>query len=146
MKGKNCIMKKRVFFSLSALLILAVVAFGIAAPKAAAQDPTATPAPTQTFVPSAEGTLTIWSDAGRLPALEALGARFTEEYGIPVRIQTMGFGDVRNNLQIGGPAGEGPDILVGGHDWLGQLVTNGLILPIEMSPELVANFDPVAVR
>jgi maltose-binding protein MalE len=136
-------MKKKIFLCLA---VLAITVIGLAVPIASAQDPSATPAPTETFVPSAEGTLTIWSDAGRLPALEALGERFTAEYGIPVRIQTMGFGDVRNNLQIGGPAGEGPDILVGGHDWLGQLVTNGLIVPIEISPEVLANFDPVAVR
>lgn len=98
------------------------------------------------LVPSVEGTLTIWSDAGRLPALEALGQQFTDEYGIPVRIQTMGFGDVRNNLQLGGPVGEGPDIIIGGHDWIGQLYTNGLIAPFAMSEELVAQFDPVAVR
>jgi maltose/maltodextrin transport system substrate-binding protein/arabinogalactan oligomer/maltooligosaccharide transport system substrate-binding protein len=112
----------------------------------ATEAPTETPAPTPTFVPSTEDALTIWSDAGRLPALEALGAAFTEAYGVPVRIQTMGFGDVRNNLQLGGPVGNGPDIVVGAHDWLGQLVGNGLVAPIDASEALLANLDPVAVR
>jgi arabinogalactan oligomer / maltooligosaccharide transport system substrate-binding protein len=122
-------------------LVLLVIPLAVSA-----QDPTETPAPTPTFLPPSEGTLTIWSDAGRLPALEALGASFTEQYGVPVSIQTMGFGDVRNNLQLAGPVGEGPDIIIGAHDWIGQLYTNGLIAPLTLSEELAANFDPVALR
>jgi maltose-binding protein MalE len=139
-------MKTR-YLLISLLTLIVAIFLGVQAPTATwAQDATATPAPTATFVPSTEGTLTIWSDAGRLPALEALGEAFTEAYSVPVRIQTMGFGDVRNNLQLGGPAGEGPDIIVGAHDWLGQLYGNGLIAPLEVSDELLANLDPVAVR
>src|SRR5215207_6820304 len=139
-------MKTR-YLLISLFTLIVAIFLGVQAPTATwAQDATATPAPTATFVPSTEGTLTIWSDAGRLPALEALGEAFTEAYSVPVRIQTMGFGDVRNNLQLGGPAGEGPDIIVGAHDWLGQLYGNGLIAPLEVSDELLANLDPVAVR
>jgi arabinogalactan oligomer / maltooligosaccharide transport system substrate-binding protein len=115
-------------------------------PETTPEPATATPEPTATFVPSVEGALTIWSDAGRLPALEALGNAFTEQYDVPVRIQTMGFGDVRNNLQLGGPVGEGPDIVIGAHDWIGQLYTNGLITPLELDEALLENFDPVAIR
>lgn len=120
------------------MLALIVIPFAVSA-----QDD---PAPTPTFLPPSEGTLTIWSDAGRLPALEAIGQAFTEQYGVPVSIQTMGFGDVRNNLQLAGPVGEGPDIIIGAHDWIGQLYTNGLIAPITISEEVLANLDPVAVR
>lgn len=111
-----------------------------------AQDATATPEPTATFVPSDEGTLTIWADAVKLPAFESIASKFEEKYGVPVRVQVMGFGDIRNNLQLGGPVGQGPDIIVGAHDWIGQLYGNGLISPIDLSPELTANFDPVAIR
>jgi maltose-binding protein MalE len=132
------------------LLVLLMAAFGVQIraqdATAQAEPPTATPAPTETFVPSAEGTLTIWSDAGRLPALESLGKDFTAKYNVPVRIQTMGFGDVRNNLALGGPVGEGPDIIVGAHDWLGQLQSNGLLAPIELSDDLKANFAPVSIE
>ena len=127
------------------LTLIVVLTFALQAPLLA-QDATETPAPTPTFVPSSEDALTIWSDAGRLPALEALGAAFTEAYGVPVRIQTMGFGDVRNNLQLGAPVGNGPDIIVGAHDWLGQLVGNGLVAPVEASDDVLASLDPVAVR
>lgn len=98
------------------------------------------------LLPSAEGVLTVWIDQERLPAIEALAASFTEQFGIEVRVQTMGFGDIRNNLVLGGPVGEGPDIVVGAHDWIGQLYTNGLLLPLELDEELIEQIDPVAIR
>ncbi len=127
------------------LLLVAVVAFSSLS-MAFAQDATAVPEPTATFVPSTEGALTIWSDADRRPAIEAIAKNFTDKFGVEVRVQTMAFGDVRNNLQLGAPVGQGPDLIVGAHDWIGQLYGNGLISPIELSPELLANFDPVAIR
>src|SRR5215470_7847797 len=137
-------MKKRITLIVALVLTLFVgLLFGHVTPRTFAQDATATLAPTatETFVPSAEGTLTIWSDAGRLPAIQAIGEKFTEKYSVPVRVQTMGFGDVRNNLQLGAPVGEGPDIIVGAHDWIGQLYGNGLIAPIDLAPDLAAKFD-----
>jgi maltose-binding protein MalE len=98
------------------------------------------------LLPSAEGVLTIWIDQERLPAIEALAASFTEQFGVEVRLQTMGFGDIRGNLVLGGPVGEGPDIIVGAHDWLGELYTNGLLLPLELDAELIEQIDPVAIR
>jgi maltose/maltodextrin transport system substrate-binding protein/arabinogalactan oligomer/maltooligosaccharide transport system substrate-binding protein len=44
----------------------------------------------------------------------------------------MGSADIRDQLGVAGPAGEGPDILIGAHDWLGQLVSNGLLEPIDL--------------
>lgn len=126
------------------VLVIALLALG-GFSAALAQDPTATPAPTATFVPSAEGTLTIWADDGRVAAIEAAGAKFTEQYSIPIRVQLMDFGGIRNNLVLGGPVGEGPDLIVGAHDWVGQLYGNGLLAPLELSDEVIANIDPVAL-
>jgi maltose-binding protein MalE len=128
-----------------ALLLMLALLFSLVG-MAGAQDPTATPAPTATFVPSAEGTLTVWTDQGRSTAVEAMGKEFTAKYNVPVRTQVMAFGDVRNNLQLGGPVGQGPDIIVGAHDWIGQLSSNGLLSEIELAPEQAAKFDPVALR
>ena len=140
-------MKRSVVFSTFALVLLLIGALMSVQVAAFAQDAaTATPAPTATFVPSEEGTLTIWTDQARSPAIEAIGTAFTEQYGVPVRIQIMGFGDIRNNLVLGGPVGEGPDIIIGAHDWVGQLTSNGLLAPIELSPELLEQLDPVAIR
>lgn len=124
-------------------ILLAVVAM-IAAPihVAVAQDPT----PTEEPLPSTEGVLTVWVNLERAPIIEAAGKAFEEKYGIPVRVQTMGFGDVRNNFNIAAPAGKGPDIIAGAHDWVGQLYGNGLLAPIELTPEVAEKFDAGALE
>lgn len=144
-------MKKPSRFAL-VLALLALIALSSVAQLTVAQEATAeateapTPLPTPTFAPSVEGTLTIWSDEERTPAIEAAGAAFTAEYGIPIQIQQMGFGDIRNNLVLGGPAGNGPDIIIGAHDWLGQLYAGGLLAPIELPEDVAAKFNPLALQ
>jgi maltose-binding protein MalE len=115
--------------------------------SAFAEDPTATPVPTiaPTPLPSVEGTLTIWVNADRAPIIEAAGKDFTAKYNIPVRIQTMNFGDVRNNFNIAAPAGNGPDIIAGAHDWIGGLYSNGLLAPVDLGDK-AASFEPVALK
>ncbi|MBF8435911.1 maltose ABC transporter substrate-binding protein [Halanaerobiaceae bacterium Z-7014] len=86
---------------------------------------------------STPGQLLIWADDTRTPVLEDIKGEFEEMYGIPVEVQEKPFGDIRDDLAIEGPAGEGPDIIVGAHDWMGELVANGLIEPINLeSPDL----------
>ncbi|MFW5784278.1 MAG: hypothetical protein ACOCY8_07155, partial [Spirochaetota bacterium] len=45
-----------------------------------------------------DATLVIWADEQRAPILEELGGQFTETYGVPVTVQQLGFGDIRDNL------------------------------------------------
>ncbi len=108
---------------------------------AATQAPTATPKP----LASAEGSLTVWADELRAPIIEKIGKDFEAKYNVPVRVQQLGFGDIRDQLKVAGPAGEGPDILIGAHDWLGTLVTNGLLSPIDLGDK-TKSFDPVALK
>lgn len=77
-------------------------------------------------------TLVIWADETRAAVIEELGGAFAEEYGVDLVVQQLGFGDIRDQLRIAGPAGEGPDIIIGAHDWLGELVDNGLLAPIDL--------------
>ena len=92
-----------------------------------------------------EGSLTVWIDSARVPMIEMVGAAFEAEYGVPVRVQQLGFGDIRDRLKIAGPAGEGPDIIVGAHDWLGELVSNGLLSPLDLGDK-AESFDPVSLQ
>lgn len=111
---------------LTVLLLLAVVLMPVFA-GAEAEEPAE---PELEIDPDAS--LLIWADENRAPILEDLGAQFTETYGVPVTVQQLAFGDIRDNLKVAGPAGEGPDILVGAHDWLGELVVSGLLAPIDL--------------
>jgi arabinogalactan oligomer/maltooligosaccharide transport system substrate-binding protein len=76
--------------------------------------------------------LLIWADSTRAPALQGIVEAFSAEYGINAEVQEIAMGDIRANLTIAGPAGEGPDILVGAHDWLGEFIQNGAIVPVEL--------------
>ncbi|HKP52718.1 MAG TPA: maltose ABC transporter substrate-binding protein [Chloroflexia bacterium] len=102
--------------------------------------PTAAPPPF-----SKAGTLTIWADERRVPVIEKAAADFTAKSGIPVAVQQVGFGDIRDQLKLAGPAKEGPDIIVGAHDWLGELVSNGLVDSIELG-DATSKIDPVGVK
>ena len=83
-------------------------------------------------VAAQDQTLTIWADLNRAPILEAVAPEFTDEYGVEVVIQQVGFGDIRDQFIIAAPAGEGPDIFIGAHDWIGELVASGLLSPIDL--------------
>jgi maltose/maltodextrin transport system substrate-binding protein/arabinogalactan oligomer/maltooligosaccharide transport system substrate-binding protein len=116
---------------ISVLTLLLVFLAALAIAPAAAQD---------------EEGLTLWVDETRAPLMEELGAAFEEEFGIPLNIVQLGFGDIRDQCITACPAGEGPDIFIGAHDWLGQLVTNGLLAEIDMPEELREQFVPAALE
>jgi arabinogalactan oligomer/maltooligosaccharide transport system substrate-binding protein len=82
---------------------------------------------------AAEGTpvIRIWADTARTEALQTVETNFEEEYGVELLIEEVDFGTIRSNFLIAGPAGEGPDVIIGVHDWLGEFVANGLLAPID---------------
>ncbi|MBZ0304448.1 MAG: maltose ABC transporter substrate-binding protein [Anaerolineae bacterium] len=92
-----------------------------------------------------EVTLLIWADETRAGVIEELGPAFEEEYGVTLEVQQLAFGDIRDQLRIAGPAGEGPDVIIGAHDWLGELVANGLVAPVDLGDD-TENFSPVALQ
>jgi maltose/maltodextrin transport system substrate-binding protein/arabinogalactan oligomer/maltooligosaccharide transport system substrate-binding protein len=96
--------------------------------------PTEEPAPTEEAAPAEEAgpSLVIWADNTRAPALEAVASDFEAQYGVKVEIVEIGFGDIRDQFKVAAPAGEGPDIIIGAHDWLGELVVNGLLAEIDL--------------
>ena len=88
--------------------------------------------------------LVIWADDTRAPILEELGAEFEAEFGVPVVIHELGFGDIRDQFKTAGPAGEGPDMIIGAHDWLGELAVNGLLAGLDVS-EVADQFLPASL-
>jgi maltose/maltodextrin transport system substrate-binding protein/arabinogalactan oligomer/maltooligosaccharide transport system substrate-binding protein len=51
---------------------------------------------------------TIWAENTRGPVLSESGTQFEAEYGIPVVVVEKGFGDIRDDLKVAGPAAKGP--------------------------------------
>jgi maltose/maltodextrin transport system substrate-binding protein/arabinogalactan oligomer/maltooligosaccharide transport system substrate-binding protein len=76
--------------------------------------------------------LLVWADETRSPLIEQLSP-IAEQYGVRLTVQQMGFGDIRDQLAVAGPAGEGPDLFIGAHDWLGYLVENGLVAEMDLA-------------
>jgi arabinogalactan oligomer / maltooligosaccharide transport system substrate-binding protein len=164
-KEENC-MRNKVWLLLSVLLVSALVlaACPAGAPAqpsapAAAEEPTEAPAEPEATTAAAEPTeapaatpaegdaptLTIWADDTRSPVLEALGADFEAQYGVKIVVTQKEFGGIRDDLKVAGPGGEGPDIIIGAHDWLGELVENGLLAEIDLGAA-ADQFLPAAVQ
>jgi maltose-binding protein MalE len=102
--------------------------------------PAETAPPTTEYVPPARGDadLVIWADDTRTPVLIPIAEAFAAEEGLKVSVLEVPFDRIRDNLSTAGPAGEGPDIIIGAHDWLGQLVANGAVAPIELGDDAAA--------
>lgn len=94
---------------------------------------------------SKPGVLTIWADEKRAPILEAVAAKFEAAYGIPVVIHEIVFGELKGKYLIAAPAGEGPDIIIGAHDWVGELAAGGLLAPVHLKAEELALFTQVGI-
>ncbi|MCY3573633.1 MAG: maltose ABC transporter substrate-binding protein [Chloroflexi bacterium] len=88
--------------------------------------------------------LIIWADEAHAPVVEEIAAQFTADYDIPVVVHEVGFGDIRDQFKTAAPAGEGPDVLMGPHDWLGEMAVNGLLAEIDIS-DVADDFLPSAV-
>jgi arabinogalactan oligomer / maltooligosaccharide transport system substrate-binding protein len=80
----------------------------------------------------ADADLVIWADDTRTPVITPFAERFAEEQGITVAVQEVPFDVIRDNVSIQGPAGQGPDVFIGAHDWLGQLVSDGVVAPLDL--------------
>ena len=95
--------------------------------------------------PRGDADLVIWADDTRAPVLEPIAAAFSEAEGVTVQVVEVPFDEIRDQLSIAGPAGEGPDIVTGAHDWLGELVSNGVIAPIDLGADTEL-YAPVAIE
>ena len=89
-----------------------------------------------------DATLTIWADETRASKIEEIGAAFTDEYGVAINVQQLTFSDIRGEFITAAPAGEGPDLIIGAHDWVGELVSNGLLAPVDLSEDIRGHLNP----
>ncbi|MXZ41060.1 MAG: extracellular solute-binding protein [Caldilineaceae bacterium SB0666_bin_21] len=79
--------------------------------------------------------LVIWSDEARVPALQAMGDRFAEDFGVEVDVVGKPLSDILADYKVALGAGSTePDILFGGSDWLGLLASNDVIAQIDLTP------------
>ncbi|WP_430593100.1 sugar ABC transporter substrate-binding protein [Humidisolicoccus flavus] len=94
---------------------------------------------------SNEQSLTVWVDAERVAALEGVVAAYEEEKGIDINIVSKDAAKMKDDFSQQASTETGPDIVMGAHDWLGELVTNGVVAPIELG-DSSSNYLDVAVQ
>ena len=74
-------------------------------------------------------TVTIWVDADRKAAVDKVAGAWGASRGVTVNVVQKQFGDIRTDLSKV-QADTAPDVIVGAHDWTGELAANGLLLPL----------------
>ena len=117
--------------------ITALVA-ALAASALAAVAGTASAAPAAGST-SAATTIRIWADGDRKAAVEKVAGAWAATRGVDVQVVLKGFGDIRNDLSKVTPD-TAPDVIVGAHDWTGELAAGGLVVPITPRSTLRAQF------
>lgn len=130
------------------LALLATGCAGSAAPSAGEPAaPESSPAAQASGAAPARGDadLVIWANGAFVQAMQPIADKFGEENGITVEIQSVAT-ELQTNFVTANASGNGPDIVVGAHDWIGNLVQNGAIDPVQISAEQKDSLLPVATE
>jgi arabinogalactan oligomer/maltooligosaccharide transport system substrate-binding protein len=94
---------------------------------------------------AAGGKLVIWADDKRTAALKPFAEKFGKENGVTVEVQAVSK-ELQTTFVTASQQGSGPDVVVGAHDWIGNLVQNGAIDPVQLSADQKSGFNPTAVK
>ena len=105
----------------------------------------ASEAPASSAPAAGSGTFTIWADEIRAAPIKAECDKFAAANGITCEVVQILFGDIRAKVVAGNQTGDVPDVFIGAHDWLGELVTNGVVTPFDLGSK-ASSFSPVAVQ
>lgn len=137
-------MRRSILLATTAGLALTLAACG---GDATTDDTTSAPAPeeTGTSAPAAAGTLTIWVDETRIDAFQTIGEEFAAETGVALDVIQKPSADIRADFTAQVPTGEGPDLIVGAHDWIGEFVANGVVSSVELGDKM-GDFTESAVN
>jgi arabinogalactan oligomer/maltooligosaccharide transport system substrate-binding protein len=120
-----------------------IAAMGLALAAAACGstgEPTAAPTKDK-----GNGKLVIWADDKRAAALKPFAEKFGQENGVTVEVKAISENQ-QQTFVTASQQGSGPDVMVGAHDWIGNLVQNGAIDPVQLTAEQKAAFNPVALK
>lgn len=79
------------------------------------------------------GRIKVQAGPDEIPALEQIAETFTADTGVDVEfIQREVHAQTISNFISQSPTGQAPDIIVSPHDNLGQLASNGVVVPVEL--------------
>ena len=89
--------------------------------------------------------LTIWADDKYSRAIKESAAKWGEFNDVQVNVQAVSK-DLQTVYVTAAQAGKGPDLVMGAHDWIGNLVQNGTIDPLQLTDDTRAAFNELALQ
>ena len=128
------------------MISMVAVACGGGTAEEAEEAPAETEAPQETLAAPATTApppevIVVWAEEKVAVALEPLVGAYEAAAGVDVEVVVYDFGAIRTDVQTAGPAGEGPDVFLGAHDWVGELAANGVIAPVNLGSIASDLFD-----
>lgn len=90
--------------------------------------------------------LRIWADSHRSDRLELFTSDFLSTHQVTAAFNTPPIERMQDDFIAAVVAGESPDLLLGPHDWIGNLVERGLLDPIPLPFERRAAFVDRAIE
>jgi arabinogalactan oligomer/maltooligosaccharide transport system substrate-binding protein len=103
------------------------------------------PSSSSSTAPKNGGTLVIWADDQRTAALKPFADKFSAANGVKVEVQAISK-DLQTTFVTASQSGKGPDIVVGAHDWIGNMVQNGAIDPVQLTDQQKSQFADIALK
>jgi len=90
--------------------------------------------------------LWMWADFQRADALRQFATQFLDRHQVSVKFRTGRLEALHEDLIRLTDDDPAPDVFVGSHDRIGDLVRHGAIEPIELSPQRAALFSELALK
>ncbi len=146
MKGTKLNRNKLRMIVFLLLFSLVATACGGGTTEETVDAPEATEAPKETLAAPATTApppevIVVWAEEKVATALAPLVGAYEAAAGIKVEVVIYDFGAIRTDVQTAGPAGEGPDVFLGAHDWVGELAANGVVAPMDLGAIASDIFD-----
>lgn len=89
-------------------------------------------------------TLRIWTDKDRRADIERIAKAWASTRGVDVVVVQKEFGDIRDGLKTVA-AESAPDVVIGAHDWTGQLAADGSIVSLNFKKSVKKLFPKYAL-
>jgi len=93
---------------------------------------------------AAATTIRIWVDSVQKPAVDKIASAWGNTRGVDVDVVVKDFGKIRDDLKTA-RSDTAPDIIVGPHDWVGELAANGLLSPLSLRTAVKKQFPAYAL-
>jgi maltose-binding protein MalE len=100
---------------------------------------------TGTSATSQSPKVVIWADADRVPAVTQVANAWARRQGVTVQVVQKQSGPIRQEVSTVAVE-NAPDVIVGAHDWVGELSGNGSIIPISPSAATKKQFPAYALN